>query len=61
MSQESKKTSRFVQAAGAVSLLAFLAFNKLPVLGTIQSRFTRIITRLGLLVGPTLGVANTQI
>ncbi len=50
-----------IQGTAAVSLLAFLFFNKLPVFKSIQNRVIRVVVRLGVLIVPTYGVLYTQI
>lgn len=44
-----------------VSVLGFLVFNKLPIVGRIQSRPLRLLVRIGLLVAPTYVMANKMI
>lgn len=61
LNSESLKTTRFIQGTMVSSIIAFLAFNKLPVLGTIQNRSLKILLRLGLLVMPTYFVADSMI
>jgi hypothetical protein len=61
LGEESKKTTRIIQGVGAVSVLGFITFNKLPGVNNIQSRFVKVIARLGLLVGPIMGIAKHQI
>lgn len=61
LNNESVNTTRFIQGTMAISFLAFLAFNKLPVLGTIQIRSLKILLRLGLLIMPTYFAADLMI
>ncbi len=50
-----------LHGTAAISLLAFLFFNKLPVVKSIQNRVVRIVVRLGVLVVPTYGILYSQI
>lgn len=61
MTNESIKTTRFIQGTAAASIAGFLIFNKLPFVGSIQVRPLRLLVRLGLLVAPTYIIANTMI
>lgn len=61
LKNESVKTTRIIQGAMGASIVGFLVFNKLPIVGRIQNKPMRFITRLGLLVAPTYVIANKMI
>lgn len=61
LKNESAKTTRIIQGAMGASIVGFLVFNKLPIVGRIQNKPMRFITRLGLLVAPTYVIANKMI
>lgn len=42
-------------------MLAFILFNKIPVLGNIPNKLVKIVARFGLFVGPTYAVAMMQV
>lgn len=43
------------------SVVGFLIYNKLPIVGRIQNRPLRLLVRIGLLVAPTYVMANKMI